>query len=270
MPRSAAGVLVLFGACCASVAGAAPSCTVLADGATGKILKQQGSCDQRLTPASTFKVALSVMGYDSGFLTDEHHPALPYRESYLATDPAWKTTVDPTSWIHNSVVWYSQQFTVWLGRERLHDYIVRFKYGNQDISGNPGMNDGLTQAWLSSSLRISPLEQVSFLQKLVTRQLAASAHAYEMTARILAVGTLPNGWEVHGKTGTGYQMQANGPDLKRQVGWFVGWASRGGRTIVFAYAIADEQPDESSAGRRARTACMAELPGLLDAESAAH
>jgi beta-lactamase class D len=78
---------------------------VLADGATGRILKQQGSCDQRLTPASTFKVALSVMGYDSGFLTDEHHPALPYRESYLATDPAWKTTVDPTSWIDNSVVW---------------------------------------------------------------------------------------------------------------------------------------------------------------------
>ena len=188
------------------------------------------------------------MGYDSGFLTDEHHPALPYRESYLATDPAWKTTVDPTSWIHNSVVWYSQQFTVWLGPERLHDYIVRFKYGNQDISGNPGMNDGLTQAWLSSSLRISPLEQVSFLQKLVTRQLAASAHAYEMTARILAVGTLPNGWEVHGKAGTGYQMQANGPDLKRQVGWFVGWASRGGRTIVFAYAIADEQPDEVECG----------------------
>ncbi|MGB9330739.1 MAG: penicillin-binding transpeptidase domain-containing protein [Steroidobacteraceae bacterium] len=75
---------------------------------------------------------------------------------------------------------------------------------------------------------------------------------------------------VHGKTGTGYQMQANGPDLKRQVGWFVGWASRGGRTIVFAYAITDEQPDGSSAGRRARTACMAELPRLLDAESAAH
>jgi len=243
---------------------------VLADGATGKILKQQGSCEQRLTPASTFKVALSLMGYDSGFLTDEHHPALPFREGYLATDPAWKTTVDPTSWIQNSVVWYSQQLTVWLGAERLHNYLVRFKYGNQDISGNPGMNDGLTQAWLSSSLRISPLEQVSFLQKLVTRQLSVTAHAYEMSARLLVLGALPNGWEVHGKTGTGYQMQADGPDLKRQVGWFVGWSSRAGRTIVFAYAIADEQPDDLSAGRRARTAFMAQLPALLDAVAVPH
>jgi beta-lactamase class D len=268
MSRSAAGVLVLFGACCASVAGAAPLCTVLADGATGKVLTQEGSCEQRLTPASTFKIALSLVGYDSGFLTDEHHPALPYRAGYLATDPSWKTTVDPTSWIQNSVVWYSQQLTVWLGAERLRDYLGRFKYGNQDMSGNPGMSDGLTQAWLSSSLRISALEQVSFLQKLVTRQLAVSAHAYDMTARILTVGTLPNGWEVHGKAGTGYQMRANGPDLKRQVGWFVGWASRGGRTIVFAYVIADEQPDDSSAGRRARTDFMAGLPLLLDAVAA--
>lgn len=265
MSRSAAGVLVLFGACCASVAGAAPLCTVLADGATGKILKQQGSCEQRLTPASTFKVALSLMGYDSGFLTDEHHPTLPFREGYIATDPAWKATVDPTSWIQNSVVWYSQQLTVWLGAQRLHNYLVRFKYGNQDISGNPGMNDGLTQAWLSSSLRISPLEQVSFLHRLMTRQLSVSARAYDMTARLLALGALPNGWDLHGKTGTGYQMQADGPDLKRQVGWFIGWASRGGRTIVFAYAIADEQPDDSSAGRRARTAFTAVLPRLLDA-----
>ncbi len=268
MSRSAAGVLLLFGACCASLAGAAPLCTVLADGATGKILKQQGSCEQQLTPASTFKVALSLMGYDAGFLTDEHHPALPYREGYLATDPAWKTTVDPTSWIQNSVVWYSQQLTVWLGAERLRNYLVRFKYGNQDISGNAGMNDGLTQAWLSSSLRISPLEQVRFLQRLVTRQLSVSAHAYELTARILDLGALPNGWDVHGKTGTGYQMQAGGPDLKRQVGWLVGWASRGGRTIVFAYVIADEQPEGSNAGRRARTAFMAELPHLLDEAAA--
>jgi beta-lactamase class D len=265
MSRSAAGVLVLFGACCAPVAGAAPSCTVLADGATGAILKQEGSCEQRLTPASTFKVALSLMGYDSGFLTDEHHPALPFREGYLATDPAWKATVDPTSWIQNSVVWYSQQLTVWLGRERLHNYLVRFKYGNQDISGNPGMNDGLTQAWLSSSLRISPLEQVSFLQRLVTRQLSVSARAYDMTARLMAQGTLPNGWEVHGKTGTGYQMRPDGPDIKRQVGWFVGWATRGARTLVFVYVIADEHPDESNAGGRARTAFMAELPRRLDA-----
>ena len=61
-------------------------CTVIADGTSGKILKQQGNCDQRITAASTFKIALSLMGYDAGYLTDELFPALPFREGY----PDWR------------------------------------------------------------------------------------------------------------------------------------------------------------------------------------
>jgi beta-lactamase class D len=61
------------------------------------------------------------------------------------------------------------------------------------VSGNPGKQDGLTLAWINSSLKISPLEQVGFLEKVVRRQLPVTAHAYEMTSRITAIGALPNG-----------------------------------------------------------------------------
>jgi beta-lactamase class D len=269
--RWALGVVALYGLLFACAVDAAAPCTVLADGASGKILHQEGRCDQRLTPASTFKVALSLMGYDAGYLTDEHHPALPYVDSYAASDPAWKTTVDPTSWITNSVVWYSQQLTIWLGRERLQHYLTRFAYGNQDISGNPGMNDGLTQAWLDSSLRISPLEQVAFLQRVSARQLGVTSRSYDMTARITRVGKLSNGWDVHGKGGTGFQVKPDRvePDLEHQVGWFVGWATRGSRSVVFAYALVDEERNRARAGARAKAALLQRLPGLLDAVPAA-
>jgi beta-lactamase class D len=261
---AARGVLALLGVCFAAAAGAQPLCLVLADGQSGVILHQQGSCSQRLTPASTFKIPLSLMGYDAGFLTDTHHPALPYQEGYAATDPAWKTTIDPTSWIKNSVVWYSQQLTTWLGMERLQRYVDRFKYGNANLAGNAGMNDGLTQCWLDSSLRISPLEQVAFLHRLVIRDLGVSARAYEMTARITAITPPVAGWEIHGKTGTGFRMKADDqPDLKRQIGWFVGWAQKGPRSVVFAYALADDQPEERRAGPRAREALLERLPALL-------
>ena len=202
-----------------SVARAAPVCMVLANAATSKVLKQDGQCEQRLTPASTFKIPLSLMGYDAGYLTDEHHPALPYRESYAASDPSWKTTVDPSGWITQSVVWYSQQLTLWLGKERLQRYVTRFNYGNHDLSGNPGMNDGLTQAWLDSSLQISPLEQIAFLEKTVNRQLGVSTRAYDMTARITEVGKLPHGWDVHGKGGTGFRLKPDhgGADLEHNL-----------------------------------------------------
>jgi beta-lactamase class D len=241
-------------------------CMVLANAATGKVFKQDGQCEQRLTPASTFKIPLSLMGYDAGYLTDEHHPALPYRESYAASDPSWKTTVDPSGWITQSVVWYSQQLTLWLGKERLQGYVTRFNYGNQDLSGNPGMNDGLTQAWLDSSLQISPLEQIAFLEKTVNRQLGVSTRAYEMTARITEVGKLPHGWDVHGKGGTGFRLKPDhgGADFEHQIGWFVGWATKGTRNVVFAYAIADEGRESTRAGLRAKTDFMVALPQLLD------
>lgn len=59
--------------------GAHEICTAVADARTGEVLVQRGDCAQRVTPASTFKIAISLMGYDAGFLKDEHQPTLPFR-----------------------------------------------------------------------------------------------------------------------------------------------------------------------------------------------
>ena len=37
-------------------------CTVIAEGASGKVLRQQGACDQRITAASTFQLATMSAG----------------------------------------------------------------------------------------------------------------------------------------------------------------------------------------------------------------
>jgi beta-lactamase class D len=259
-----AAVLALTGAlqCPATRAGA--TCTALADAVTGRLLKSEGLCDQRVTPASTFKIALSLMGYDSGFLTHEHLPALPFHDGYVDYMPSWKATTDPTTWIKNSVVWYSQQLTEWLGEERFRHYVEAFHYGNADVSGDPVRHDGLTHAWLSSSLRISPLEQLEFLHRLITRQLPVSARAYDMTSRITAVGKA-NGWELHGKSGNGARVNADGTvDHTRQIGWFVGWASQGERVVAFARCIQDDGPQPEPVARRAREGMLRDLPGLLD------
>ena len=60
-------------------------CTIVADAATGKVVLHEGQCAERVTPASTFKLALAVMGYDHGFLKDEHAPI----EHMKAGDPDW-------------------------------------------------------------------------------------------------------------------------------------------------------------------------------------
>lgn len=242
-------------------------CTVIADAADGMLLVKEGeACAERVTAASTFKIAISLMGYDSGFLLDRSTPRLPFKQGYADWIPSWRADTDPAGWMKNSVVWYSQQITKFLGDDRFGRYVDAFDYGNGDVSGDPDKKNGLTRSWLSSSLTISPLEQIAFLDRLVNRRFPVTAHAYEMTDAIMALGTLPNGWDIHGKTGAGAPRGADGAlDGRYAHGWFVGWASKAGRTVVFARLIQnDGRKEPVSPGIRTREAMMRELPVLLD------
>jgi beta-lactamase class D len=50
----------------------ADSCFIAKE--NGKVLKSEGDCEKRYAPMSTFKIALSLIGFDSGILMDEMHP----------------------------------------------------------------------------------------------------------------------------------------------------------------------------------------------------
>lgn len=247
-----------------SVAGpawAATTCTLVIDAATGATRVRSGErCNERLTPASTFKVPLSLIGFDTGILIDADRPAWPYKEEYQAWNNDWKQTTTPRTWLRDSVVWYSQVLTRTLGVRKFQQYVDKLGYGNRDLSG------GLTTAWLASSLRISAVEQVEFLRRMVGRQLPVSRAAIDRTMAIMPVASA-GGWRVSGKTGTGFQLRPDGTsDPDRQVGWFVGWAQREGRTLVFARLIEDEERVVGvRAGLRARDTLLADWAGLAPA-----
>jgi bla regulator protein blaR1 len=240
------------------MAQAAHQCTEMVDAGSGRRLVHDGQCEQRVTSGSTFKVAISLMGYDSGILKDEHRPLLPFRPGYVDWQPSWRQATDPAAWMERSVVWYSQQVTRRLGEARFRRYVNAFDYGNKDVSGDPGKHNGLSTSWISSSLQISPVEQVAFLGKLVNRQLGVKPKAYAMTARIMKITTTGDGWAIYGKSGTGSPR-----DGGFSYGWFVGWASKGERTIVFARLVQDERDEEELAGRRVKAAFLRELPAKL-------
>ncbi|KVE42077.1 OXA-42 family class D beta-lactamase [Burkholderia sp. BDU5] len=257
---------VLLGCIAASV-HAETICTAIADAGSGKFLQKDGDCSRRATPASTFKIAISLMGYDAGFLRNEHEPVLPYRDGYVDWGgAAWKQPTDPTRWLKYSVVWYSQRVTHNLGAQRFARYAKAFDYGNADVSGDPGKNNGLDRAWIGSSLQISPLEQIGFLSKMLNRKLPVSAKAIDMTEQIVDTTTLADGAVVHGKTGMAYPLLADGTrDEAHGFGWFVGWITRGKETLVFARLTQDEGKQPVSAGIRTRDAFLRDLPQLLAA-----
>jgi len=262
VPDGAAPVLARAWPGVASAASAPLDCTIMADAASGAVVVREGGCDERVTPASTFKIALSLMGFDSGVLRDESKPYLPYKPSYAASNPSWRHGTDPARWLRESVVWYSQEVISRLGAARVRSYVQAFGYGNGELASVPGMDDAAAVSELSPTLRISPFEETVFLRKLVNRSLPVSAHAYDMTARLLKRETLTNGWEVYGKTGTASARLPDGSaDASQHIGWFVGWINKDGRTLVFARLLQHRVDTRYFGGAQTRDAFLAELAG---------
>ena len=236
-------------------------CTLIVDAASGETLHRDGVCDQRFSPASTFKVPLAVMGYDAGILSNENTPAWDYKTEFNAVKRDRKT-VDPTIWERDSVIWYSREITRRLGPEKFAAYVGAFGYGNADVSGTPGKDDGLTGSWVDSSLTINPVEQVDFLRQLLDGGLPVSAKAHAMTIAILPEFTAGD-WTVQGKTGsTRYRKSSAAAAQKQAIGWFVGWAQKGDRRIVFA-RLAVNGRQEGPKGPATRAAFLKELPRLV-------
>jgi beta-lactamase class D len=256
-------VTVALGLAAVSAARADVLCTLVVDDRDGTTIIEEGTgCAERMSPASTFKLPLAVMGFDAGVLTGADTPAWPYDATYEASRPEWRLTTTPTTWLRDSVVWYSRVVVKELGAERFGAYVKGLDYGNADISGDAGKNNGLTNSWIGSSLTISPAEQVRFLRRLLAGELPVTAEAQAMSVSI-ATPHKAGAWAAHGKTGSYYRRNSKGRiDWSRQIGWYVGWAERDGRRIVFAHLIGDTRQIEAPAGPRARKAMLERLEAL--------
>ncbi|MBM2293966.1 class D beta-lactamase [Sulfitobacter pseudonitzschiae] len=251
--------LALIAALCLGAAGtqAAHVCTLVADAHSGAVLFERGDCDSRVTPASTFKVPLALIGFQTGFLTDTQTPVLKPRKG----DPdwggdAWRQPTTPERWLKYSVVWYSQRITRALGAEVLRDLALAYGYGNADFSGDAGYDNGLERAWIASSLKVSPREQVTFLRGLVTDTLPAAPRAMALTRETVEARTV-GAWWVKGKTGTAFPRRADRSfDRAAGWGWFVGWAQQGERVLVFATLTQATKRQDGSPGNLTRDAFL--------------
>jgi metallo-beta-lactamase class B len=270
-PAIAAALLSLFpllpqaATAARSAPGVVLSCTLLVDPASGQTLRREGQCGQRISPFSSFKIALAVMGYDAGILQDAHSPRWDYRPEFRASARQQKTT-DPSIWLQDSIVWYSQQITRQLGQERFAAYVAAMDYGNHDVSGGPGkQQDGLTQAWLGSSLAVSADEQAGFLRRLLDGQLKVSPQAMAQARALVPTYAAADGWVLQGKTGSGWQHDRQGhSDQSRPLGWFVGWAEKDGRRIVFARMQVLAHSDQQALGLALREQFVKDWPVQLD------
>lgn len=223
-------------------------CFMMVDVETGQIRKSlnEENCNVQLPACSSFKIPLAVMGFDSGVLKDE---MTTFKWNGVKNSiESWNHDQTAAEWMKNSTVWYSQVMTPKMGYAKIQNYLRKFDYGNQDLTG------GVKTAWLTPTsptdnpknytLKISGIEQIDFLKKLMRNKLPAKQKSQELAKKLIFLETTPKGFEFSGKTGSGF---VDGTRTRR-IGWFVGSLKTPDREYVFAANFKDTEDVMADAG----------------------
>ncbi len=170
---------------------------------------------KQAAPQSTFKIVSSLMGLENGILQD-HKSKMRYNGTKYWLD-AWNKDVTLAEAFRFSCVWYYHQVTYAIDRINIAQFLNKIQYGNEDISqwlGN-GSNEKkeLNGFWLSSSLKISPLEQVRVLANIFE----GKSHIQEKNIAILKDIMQQDQKAIFAKTGSNIRGKS----------WFVGFIQQG-------------------------------------------
>ena len=169
-------------------------------------------------PASTFKIFNSLAILESGVLATVDETVA--WDGVVRPVDSWNRDHSLRSGIEVSAVWMYQHLAAEVGADRMQELVADAGYGN----GETGPD--VTEFWLRGDVRISPLEQLDFLEELVTNSLPFEPR-HQAAVRDILVRERGDGWTWSHKTGTSLTAT---PTL----GWLVGTTSFDDREWVFA------------------------------------
>ena len=207
---------------------------VLFDVATDTMLVSDAArAKKRFTPASTFKIANSLIGLDVGAVKNVDE-VLPYggKPQRLKT---WERDMGLREAIKASNVPIYQELARRIGLERMREGVKKLGYGNMVI------DSVVDRFWLDGPLAISAVEQTEFLHRLVKGSLPINPDAVRAVKEITLLEKTDT-YELHGKTG--WMIGPTPP----QIGWWVGWVERENKVYPFALNI-DMSKDTDAAKR---------------------
>jgi beta-lactamase class D len=172
-------------------------------------------------PASTFKIANSLIALETGVVEDPDKDVFKW-DGVTRPIEGWNKDHTLRSAIAASAVPVYQEIARRIGQERMQKYVDLLDYGNRDIGG------GIDQFWLTGALRIDPVQQVDFIDRLRRGVLPISKRSQELVRDILPVTKVGDA-VIRAKSGL-LGAERGQPSL----GWMVGWAEKGSAHTVFA------------------------------------
>ena len=185
------------------------------------MVHDQVRAEQRFVPASTFKVPHALFALDAGVVKNEFQ--IFKWDGQVRMVKAWNRDQNLRSSMRHSALWVYQEWARTIGKAREQAYLEAIDYGN----ANPG--GGVDRFWLDGDLRISAVEQISFLQRLYSNELPFLKSHQRLVKDVMIVQA-GGDWILRAKTGWSIRTDPN-------IGWWVGWVERPNGPVFFALNI---------------------------------
>src|SRR5471032_2487519 len=131
-------------------------------------------------PASTFKIPNSLIALETGVVGDPDKDIFKW-DGVTRSIEGWNRDHTLRSAIAVSAVPVYQEIARRIGAARMQKYLELLEYGNHDIGG------GIDQFWLTGALRIDPVQQVDFVDRLRRGVLPVSKRSQDLVRDILPV-----------------------------------------------------------------------------------
>ena len=199
--------------------------------------------DSAFLPASTFKIVNSLIGLQTGKITNDS--MIIKWDGIERPVKAWNKDLSMYEAFRVSAVPYYQEVARRIGRDTMQFWLDTLSYGTKKIT------TGIDTFWLDNSLKITPDEELGLVKRLYFRQLPFFDTYEDIVKRAMLFEDNSN-YKLSYKTGWGQNEKGN------QLAWVVGWIEENKHPYFFVLNF-----ESADAGADIPSIRMKMLKGIL-------
>jgi beta-lactamase class D len=210
-------------------------CFALMNNATGKFTVHNLSRyrDSAYLPASTFKIINSLIGLQTGKISNDSMVIKWDGVKRRVED--WNKDLTMYEAFRVSSVNYYQEVARRIGKDTMQYWLNMVKYGAKSDTDKIVIKTAIDSFWLDNSLKVTPDQELGVVKQLYFGQLPFFKTYQETVKRAMLFESNAN-YRLGYKTGWGFT------EKNHAIGWIVGWIEENNHPYFFVLNL--ESPDK--------------------------
>jgi beta-lactamase class D len=211
-------------------------CFAMKDNGTGKftVYNLARYRDSSYLPASTFKIVNSLIGLQTGKITNDSM-VIKWDGTKRWLDD-WNKDLTMYEAFRVSSLPYYQEVARRIGKDTMQFWLDSLKYGVKSVKDKVIIRSAVDSFWIDNSIKITPDEQLGLVSKLYFDQLPFFKSYQEVVKRAMLFEDKTN-YRLSYKTGWGLDEKGN------NIGWVAGWIEENNHPYFFVLNIESPEKD---------------------------